>query len=817
MGGGARLARMRAPVLIAALILGANSTARAAARQDDDLASRFMTAPEVVSDQRLLVEVKVNGVASGTLPILVSKGRITLPAATVRELGIAGRPGQALALSPESGITARLDEATGTLALTVPVGRLATRRFAPEGGAAAVRLSPETWGAYVNYDLNARHALGQASNGAPLGSGSGGFGWGGIAELRVLAPDVVGGFGWAYDSAAGATNAVVRLDSTFTWRPAWLSAAVSAGDVVSTTSALLARSYRFGGLQIGTDHSGAPGWSSSPVASVAGTAQAQSAIDVYLNGQRTFHTNTAGGDFSLVLPPGSTGGGANLVVTDVTGRSEIIPIEVARVDAQLLRQGVFLWSAGLGAPRFNYGSPTTSYDGAPYAYTNASYGALNAVTTTLHTEGGPGLAEAEGLADIAFAPWLATHVSAAASHSDRGTGGAGRLAVTIAGPWNLGLDAAAAHTLGAFDDVVSVSGRAYARAHRIDPILSMPVVSEWSGRLSWQPGKRLSFSASYQANTYQGSAPVGFASIGANYLVGDRIPVFANLSRTMGGERATTLVVGVSFAVGGVQASASGGYATGSSGGAGDQGGYTGSFSASKPLGQGVGDIGWDAYATRAPTGTFANADAQVRTGYGIPGVAVQTLGNQVTGYATLRGSAGVVGMHPFLSDPASGGIIIADAGQSGVPVQLNGYDQGRTSFDGKMAVSGAVAGVPQRLAIDTERLPIDAVPGETDRLVTIRDGGASVAAFDVRSAASSALMTIAFHGQPPPVGSTLVSAASSVPISKAGRAYLPALGPNEVLTVEMPDGMKCLVHTHFDGKGGVGRRLGTMPCEEVH
>ncbi len=199
-----------------------------------------------------------------------------------------------------------------------------------------------------------------------------------------------------------------------------------------------------------------------------------------------------------------------------------------------------------------------------------------------------------------------------------------------------------------------------------------------------------------------------------------------------------------------------------------------------------------------------------------MPGVAVQSFGNQVTGLATLRGSAGVVGLHPFLSDPATGGMIIADAGSSGVPVQLNGYDKGRTSFDGEIVIPDAVAGVPQRVAIDTARLPIDAVPGETDQLVTVRDRGASVVAFGVRSAASSALMRITVNGQPPPVGSTLISAASSAPISKEGRAYLPSLRRNELLTVEMPDGTKCLVHTHFDGNGGVGRRLGTIPCEEV-
>ncbi len=817
------LKRTTLPVVLALLSVAA---ARAAPTQGDDLASRFKTAPETAPDQQQLVQIEVNGVDLGNQLIKVSQGKVTLPFATMAVLGIAGRPRESLDLSSATGIVARFDAAKSTLALTVPVSMLSAQRFAPEVDDVQVRLSPETWGAYVNYDFNLRRDFGQSAtsstgnavNSASRGRSSAIGAVGGLAELRVLAPDVVGSSGWAYDSTRLGADTLVRLDTTLTWRPAWLNMAVSAGDLVSATNVSLAatRPYRFAGLQVGTDYSGTPSWSSSPIPSITGTAQAQSAIDVYLNGQRTFHTNTAGGPFSLVLPPGSTGVGTNVVVTDVTGRSVVIPVDVQRADAQLLGQGVFLWSAGVGAPRFSYGSSDSSYDAHPYGYANARYGVSDSVTATVHSEAGAGLAEVEGGADMAVTPWLAMHGSVAASRSARGVGGSGRLGVVMAGPWGLGLQGTLAHTVGQFDDVVSVSGRRYSRTHGIDPIFSLPAQSEMSARLSWQPASRLSVSASYQANSYKGSTPVGFASLSANYLSGLGIPVFANLSRAMGGQKETALVVGLSFSFGGVQSSLSGGYGTGSGSGS-DRGGPTGGFTTSHPLGESVGDIGWNAYGTKSPTGTFANADAQLRTGYGIPGVAVQSFGKQVTGYATLRGSVGVVGLHPFVSDPATGSIIIADAGQSGVPVRLNGYDKGSTSLDGKMALSGAIPGAPQRVAIDTARMPIDMVPSETDRLVVVRDRGAAVVQFGVQSAASSAVLSITYHGHPPPAGSNLVSAASSVPISKAGRAYLPSLDRNEVLTIEMPDGEKCLVRTEFDGRGGVGRKLGPFVCQETH
>src|SRR5205085_5543635 len=165
-----------------------------------------------------------------------------------------------------------------------------------------------------------------------------------------------------------------------------------------------------------------PSWTSLPVPSVSGTAQAQSSIDVFINGQRQFQTKTSGGPFSLVLPPGAAGSPTSVVVTDVTGRNIILPLEVAPVDARLLRGGTFLWSAGAGAPRFGYGSLSTDYLVQPYGFGNARYGVADNLAVSLHSEAGRRLMELEAGSDFAATPWLSTHTSIAGSGSDRGTG-----------------------------------------------------------------------------------------------------------------------------------------------------------------------------------------------------------------------------------------------------------------------------------------------------------------------------------------------------------------------------------------------------------
>jgi outer membrane usher protein len=149
--------------------------------------------------------------------------------------------------------------------------------------------------------------------------------------------------------------------------------------------------------------------------------------------------------------------------------------------------------------------------------------------------------------------------------------------------------------------------------------------------------------------------------------------------------------------------------------------------------------------------------------------------------------------------------------------VQLNGYHKGYTSFDGKLAIPDAIPGAPQRVAIDTTRLPLDLIASDTDKSVVVRRGGATVAGFAAQSTATSAIVLVTVGGKPPPIGSTLASATSSAPIDRRGQAYLPSLDQNETLTVEFADGGSCKVRSEFDGKGSATRKIGPFACAGEH
>jgi outer membrane usher protein len=802
-----KLGRSTSAILIVLLLCGA-AQPNTPTEGQAGLASHFRTAPEAISPQVQLVQIFVNGVDAGFHQIIVAAGSISLPAATIAALRIASVSGDTLVLTGRADIASQFDEAKSVLNLTVPISMLGPSQLNLLPGG-ELTLSPETWGTYVNYDMNMRRAFG----GPTTGPGAG-LRWGGLFDLNGLGPDLIGHNSWAYDSGRSSGQRSVRLDTNLTWRPASLDLATTAGDLISDVPLSLpaARPYRFGGVEIGTDHSGSPSWTGLPVPSVSGTAQAQSSIDVYINGQRQFQTRTSGGPFSLVLPPGAAGSPTSIVVTDVTGRNIVLPLQVQPVDVRLLREGTFLWSVGAGAPRFSYGSLSWDYLLQPYGFANARYGVTDGLAVSLHSEGGRRLAELEAGADFAATSWLSTHSSIAGSRSDRGNGSFASAGLSIRAPWQLSFDSMISRSIGPFDDVVSASGRSYDIKHGISPLSTLPPKSSISGRITWQPTPAFSLTSSYQQTSYIGSPRIGLASLSASYRIGD-VPTFVTLSRTTGRQNSMAVIFGVSFTFGGdIQTTATGGYETGTGPGSRISGG----FSAAKPLREEVGDIGWQATAQRQPSGIYADAAAEVRTGYGIPGVEVNSFAGQTTGYVKARGSLGFVEWHPFVGDPVTGGLVLADGGAPGMPIQLNGYDKGKTSFDGKLLIPDAIPGAQQRVAIDTSRLPLNLIPSDTDKSVVVRRGGATVAGFGAQSADTSAIVLVTVDGKPPPIGSNLVAATSSAPIDRKGQAYLPSLARDEVLTVEFADGGSCKVHTTFDGQGGVTRKIGPFACVEA-
>ena len=783
--------RRLAVVVGALLLLPMHARAQDASQE---VMKRFRTAPQETGQQELLLTAYVNKVSSGLVKIKASDEHLVIPAEAARALRLKGGGKGDITFDKGGRVSWILDAARGNITIDIPPDMLGVLDLTREIDA-SLRLSPEKWGAWVDYDLNLRRPL----------YGPGKLSYGGLLGLTVSGPDVLLYQGAAVDGSGSRNTPVIRLDTTAIWRPSDENVSVSLGDSVSAQGDS-ARSWRFGGILAGTDYGSTPGFSTAPVTRITGTAAAQSSIDLLVNGQRISGSTTSGGPFSLTIPGSPGAPGTGLVVTDVTGRIVVIPVGGPRVDAGLIREGLTLWSAGIGVPRFDWGTPTSSYGKAPYAFGSARHGLSERVTVNGHIEGGMDLFEAEAGASASATSWLAVKGSASGSKSARGVGARFQGAVIITAPWHLGMDASYSRSIGPFDDVVSVTGRAHNRGRQGVRLEDMSR-SALTARISWNPSPLFGISASISRYVYADTGAAGVVALTAQTMLTPSIPVFASFTHALGGSRDSAILVGISFPLGGdVQGSVAAGPS---------QGSWGGSVSAVSPLSPEQGSVGWRVLANRNGGNTFATSEADVRTGYGIVGAGVDWFGKQTTGNLFLRGSAGIAGSHPFVSDPITGGLVVADAGSPGAEVRANGYTRGVTGYDGKLVLD-TDPGIPVVVSLGTEKIDLSKVPENTEGTTVVRRNGVSVITYGVRDTSHGAVVVVLIQGSPPPVGSTLSGANSSAPMDARGRAYLTAITNDEVLLLETVDGKRCRVETHFDGKGGPGRRIGPLSCGPV-
>lgn len=157
---------------------------------DQGLSRLFRTAPEQEAAGTVLLEVTLNGLPAGVLPFILNEGSVVLPAETAHALRIRSTSAEPVDLSKVRSIEYRLDKKAGTIRITAPPSAFATMDILPGAGAASpvMTLSPETWGVFANYDVNARRYF--SSTGPQVG-------YGGFADLRAFAPDFAAASSWS--------------------------------------------------------------------------------------------------------------------------------------------------------------------------------------------------------------------------------------------------------------------------------------------------------------------------------------------------------------------------------------------------------------------------------------------------------------------------------------------------------------------------------------------------------------------------------------------------------------------------------------------
>ena len=320
-------------------------------------------------------------------------------------------------LAGRAGVRIELDEATQTVRLELPPDafQAATVQSRDRSKASVSASAP---GAFLDYDLALQAGGAAPAYGSALLDGSFSGDWG-LVETSVL-------LGRAQVSLG---QVATRLETAYRYDDPERLTRLTLGDAIAS-GADWSDPFRFGGVQFGTRFGLQPGYIAYPTPTLQGGAALPSAVQVYVNDMLRYQGQTDAGPFTVPNVPVLTGAGdMRIDVTDSTGvqRSVTTPYYVS---SHLLRSGLSDYSVEAGWTRLDYGQRSDDYS-QPFASGTWRRGLDDAFTVSLHGDTTRHSQTAGGGVAWVLAPWGEFALDAAGSHGDlQGAGHLSRAAFT---------------------------------------------------------------------------------------------------------------------------------------------------------------------------------------------------------------------------------------------------------------------------------------------------------------------------------------------------------------------------------------------------
>lgn len=711
---------------------------------------------DTAAEQRLELELFVNGMRSGIVAPAVKQGsRFRLRTADMRRAGILLQTtSETLFLDSLEGMRADYDAPRQQLHLTVSPEYLPEQRV----GRDKRRFEPAQYdlGALLNYD-----AYVSGGDMAPVQASL----W---HEARIFGPAGIVSTTGALRS--GSAKNYVRFDTYWRWSDERSMTTIEAGDII-TRSLPWAPAVRLGGLQISRDFSVRPDVITYPLPEFAGSAALPSTVDLVIHGQRVAGADVNPGPFVLdTLPPINGYGEANLIVTDMHGRSVSTTMPFY-ISSALLRPGLTDYAAAFGAFRRNYGIRNFDYGGLA-ASASARHGVTDGLTLEVRAEVADDMQLAGGGAVVKLGNFGTLSASYSRSfrngrdggeatvgydyqtrgfsiglrHRRRdegytdlglldlaGRGGAERLTAMTA---SLSLGQAGTLGIGYFD-----FRQALARDARLANIA-------WALPLWGESRLHASLSHEFVEQSWSGaltlSVPLGGGTLGAGVVQGQngRTGLRADYSRT---------------------APAEGGFGWNAS---------VVSEDGASPYWRG--DMTWRMQPFQVRAGAYGQ--------------------NRVTAWLGVSGSL------VFMDDAVFAANRVADAfavvstnGEPGIPVRYENQLIGTTNAKGQLLVPSASAYYPGRYDIDTLSLPANAKTPVVSQRVAVAAGSGHVIRFPVERMTAARAMLRDTAGKALPAGApAMINGTTSTYIGWDGMLFIERAEPRNQVEVELPDGGIC-------------------------
>lgn len=773
-------------------------------------AAFYVPPPDAIADplsvplggELLYLDVVINGISRSAV-IEVRReadGSWSAVAEDLNSIGllpadVARRSDGRIDLERLPGVSFTYDEATQSLLVMAnPAARSHLTISAAQKREKSVLPIDPSLGAVLNYSLAFNPGYLAEAGEIDLGIAAGSF------EARLFSP--LGVLSHEFSLSSNAPTQVRRQNTSWRYTDPEGGWRATAGDLI-TGSLDWTRPTRLGGVQWQNDFALQGDVVTFPVPGMSGSAALPSTAEVYVNGVERFSTTIPDGPFNIVGLPLQTGAGTTtLVVRDANGEEVRIerPYYVAR---ELLRPGLLDYSFEAGFARLGVGTDLDRYDSLLMGSGSLRLGMTDWLTFEAHAEGGTGLVNAGlGVTTSLFDSGV-LQVAGTASLTDEGLGyqGFGAVSFNLLG---LPIRARVQTSGGSYHDIASytyrdladgVSGAAPLMLVQLGTSLPTPIEA-LRLNLSYTDLETLSgehqrlLGLNFSQKLWGGS----FSASGAHDFVSSDTRVALGYSRTF-------------------EAGISGGTTLASDGKT-----LSSQTQVGSSMGEAVGDIGWRVSYGQDER-SRVSAQVQTRQSAVEADFGVSVDGGNVSGSGHLRGAVVATSAGLGLAAPIGDAFAVVDVGYAGVPVLVENNEIGTTGADGKFIVTGLRGFEPNRVAIDPEDLPLDAVVLFSRQDIRPAEGSGVVVTFGGAQGGGSALVT--FHdalGVALPLGTVGTTDPKAEPfmVGYDGQTYVIGLRPTNRLVLTLPDGRTCRAEFSFNPQAGEQVSLPDVICRPV-
>lgn len=764
------------------------------------------------ADAEVPVAIRINGVAKADTVALRSETgdwcftEADLSAWTLRvlESGIRSYQGQSYhCLSALTGSSARLEQATLTLYLTLPASAFAgsaTQIYREPQNSRAARASV---GTFINYDLLANRI--DSGGGSAPWFLSGFAEWVGYTPYGSLESSFLGrNLGNAVGDQSQQGRGFARLE-TF-WRQDFPDrlATLTVGDALGA-SGYWGRPTRFAGLRYATNFETRPGFVTTPQLSFSGEAALPSVVDVFVNESRVQSLKVPSGPFEITnVPSFGNVGEARVVVTDLLGRQSLIALPFLTSPRQL-RAGLASFSWEAGVTRKTFGRTHDDYGGAQ-AVGQYGYGWTNNFSTELRGEWSD-YSSALGLSSSSALGTLGIVSSTAAfSDSDAGFGSLGVLSYLRPSIKGINWAASAQRASRSFRQLGAAAGQAPPQ---------WLLVANAGQRLSQHWNANLG----YVRQSYYDRSRVEIVSLsGGTSWRGWSISLSAAARHERTDSQLYSLSVNRSLGRS-VRASSSLRAREGA-----DEGSVEGRIQLQKSLPEGLG-YGWRLLAgarqqqandtTTASTTERYELGASLRTARASFSADAARANGLDASRVGMTGAFGLVETIPFASRTITRSFgIIQTPALAGLPVSVNGQRTAVLDAQGYALLPLLIPYAGNVISVDLDQAPLDLHVDQPRLTLVPGNRSGHLVDFQARRVHAATLRLLGPEGRPLPAGSEieLLGSAERFVVAENGEAYITSVSAQVRLSIRWA-GQSCGLSLLLPDSESTAA-LGTLRCE---